>query len=191
MRITGGIARNIPIKTVRGTDLRPAADRTRQSVFSSISAAVDGASVLDLFAGTGSYGLEAISRGAKHVEFVEKDHRHYKCLEGNIERILKLAPTVSYHISLKDVTTWEPRDGQHFDLIFADPPYNSLAEHLDSLMDRIRKWLKPASQSYFILEAPANFEIEFPGLRLLRHLGKGKNATQPSILIYNLEAVPE
>ena len=188
MRITGGRARSIPVKTVRGTALRPSADRTRQAVFSAIGRAVVGASVLDLFAGTGAYGLEAMSRGADHVHFVEKNPRHTQCLEINIEFLLKsIDKPVNHGLSLADVFTWKPRLGKQFDLIFADPPYNELSLQIEPLLERVQLWLRPGPNSYFILEAPANFSCDCPGMRLLRHLGKGKNPSQPSVLIYSTE----
>ena len=72
MRITSGFARGISLDAPKGDTTRPATDAARQAIFSSLGEAVVGAQVLDMFAGTGSYGLEAASRGAKSAVFVEK-----------------------------------------------------------------------------------------------------------------------
>ena len=74
MRITGGRAGGIPLKAPKGNHTRPATDRLRESVFSSLGASIEGCKVADLFAGTGSYGLEALSRGAASSTFFESDH---------------------------------------------------------------------------------------------------------------------
>ena len=80
MRISGGLARGIPLLAPRGDAVRPATDSLRQAVFSSLGERVAGARFLDLFAGTGAYGLEAISRGAAGGVFVEKDARAAACV---------------------------------------------------------------------------------------------------------------
>ena len=76
MRITGGLARSIPLILPKGDAVRPATDALRQAVFSSLAARVAGARFLDLFAGSGAYGLEALSRGASSGVFVEKRRAH-------------------------------------------------------------------------------------------------------------------
>ena len=70
IRISGGLARGIPLKVTKSKLLRPATEANRERLFSSIRESLRGSRVLDLFAGSGSYGLEALSRGAKHVHFV-------------------------------------------------------------------------------------------------------------------------
>ena len=72
MRITGGAARGIPLRAPKGSQTRPATDRMREAIFSRLGHRVSQARVADLYAGTGSYGLEALSRGATQVHFFEK-----------------------------------------------------------------------------------------------------------------------
>ena len=86
MRITSGLARGILLDVPRTDAVRPATDAARQAIFSSLGSAVEGASVLDLFAGTGSYGLEAASRGAAAATFAETDRLALAALRRNIER---------------------------------------------------------------------------------------------------------
>ncbi|PWU06051.1 MAG: methyltransferase, partial [Verrucomicrobia bacterium] len=85
MKITGGLAKGIPIKSSTKSTLRPATDYLRQAIFSSLGNLVENASFLDLFAGTGAYGLEAWSRGASGGLFVEKDRLFIPILQSNIE----------------------------------------------------------------------------------------------------------
>ena len=98
MRLTGGRARGIPLKAPdEGT--RPATDQLREAVFSSLAARIPGARVLDLFAGSGSYGLEAWSRGADRVVFIEKNYRFCRCSCLYVAWIVVLPPaTLQYGI---------------------------------------------------------------------------------------------
>src|SRR4051794_7791924 len=89
MRISGGAARGIPLVTPKGDLTRPATDGMRQSVFSSLGAIVNGARFLDLFAGSGAYGLEAVSRGAAGGVFVEQNPKVAACVRQNIEAVCK------------------------------------------------------------------------------------------------------
>ena len=89
MRITGGRARGIKLKVPNKKITRPATDRMREAVFSSLGASVQNSQVLDLFAGTGSYGLEALSRGAAGVCFVENNRAAIKCLEINTAAVTR------------------------------------------------------------------------------------------------------
>ena len=89
MRITGGQARGIPLTLPKGDAVRPATDALRQAVFSSLAARVPGVRFLDLFAGSGAYGLEALSRGDSGAVFVEKDARTAGFIRGNIAAVCK------------------------------------------------------------------------------------------------------
>ena len=119
MRIITGSAGGIPI-TVPRTVLRPTADRVREAVFSILGDRVDGAAVLDLFAGSGSYGLECLSRGASRVTFVEADRSSGSVISQNLTKARLQGGTVAS----APVEAWLRRaPAQKFDLIFADPPY--------------------------------------------------------------------
>lgn len=125
MRIVGGEFRGRTLATPRSDDIRPTSDRTRESLFNILAhaypEALDGTRVLDLFAGTGAVGLEALSRGARSVLFVESGVEGRGLLHANIEA---LGVTGRAKIFRRDATalgavgTMEP-----FDLLFADPPY--------------------------------------------------------------------
>lgn len=89
MRITGGAARGIPLKAPAGDAVRPATDAMRQAVFSSLGGVVVNAYFLDLFAGTGGYGLEALSRGAAGGVFIERNAKAAACLRANLTAVRK------------------------------------------------------------------------------------------------------
>src|SRR5690625_7617635 len=89
MRITGGGARGISLLTAKGSGVRPATDRLRESVFSSLGSFVQNAQFIDLFAGSGAYGLEAWSRGAVGGYFVEKDRNSLRFLTQTIASVVR------------------------------------------------------------------------------------------------------
>lgn len=119
MRIISGSAGGIPIAVPRSL-LRPTADRVREAVFSILGERVQGAAVLDLFAGSGSYGLECLSRGAKSAVFVEADRGSSAVISQNLAKARLPNGTVAG----SSVEAWLKRAGGAFDLVFADPPYD-------------------------------------------------------------------
>src|SRR5437879_3513375 len=121
MRIFGGSARGRTLRAVPGSSTRPTADRVRQSIFDLLGQRMDGLSVLDLYAGTGALSLEALSRGAVKAMMIEKDPHAFDVMFMNAEE-LGFSPRCT--LLREDVTRELPRlRGQHFDLIFSDPPY--------------------------------------------------------------------
>lgn len=125
MRVIAGSAGGIPLACPRWEGVRPTMDQVRAAVFSSLAERVPGARVLDLFAGTGGLGIEALSRGARSATFVERDRRAAECIRKNLAstRLAEGAEVICL-----DVATFLQRFGggtnlAPFDLIFADPPY--------------------------------------------------------------------
>ncbi len=126
MRIVAGRFRGAALATPKGYDIRPTSDRVRESVFNILAHGVEdfeieGARVLDLFAGTGALGLEALSRGASHVHFVEDSAEARGLIRRNIETVGATGVTKIYRrdaTKLGEAGTLRP-----FGLVFADPPY--------------------------------------------------------------------
>jgi 16S rRNA (guanine966-N2)-methyltransferase len=121
MRVVGGIAGGIPLQVPK-TDLRPTMDVVKNAIFNSLVEFVHGARVLDLFAGTGGLGIEALSRGARACQFVESDRRACEAIRRNLEKT-RLG---GGEVTSADVMRWLDRSAPvaKFDLIFADPPYS-------------------------------------------------------------------
>jgi len=119
MRVVAGSAGGIPLRVPR-SDIRPTMDRVKAAIFSSLADLVVGARVIDLFAGSGALGIEALSRGASSVDFVEKDHRAVEMIEKNLR-----ATHLVGRIHALDVFSYLDRLALPgaADLIFADPPY--------------------------------------------------------------------
>ena len=123
MRITGGNAARRILKVPKGLDVRPTPDKVKQALFNSLGARVEGARVLELFAGSGALSLECLSRGAASVMCVEKSHRHAEFIRGNASKagydgILELR-TQDVFPAMRQLA----ENGRQFDLILADPPY--------------------------------------------------------------------
>ena len=124
MRIIGGKFKGRKLRPVQGTRTRPTSDRTREAIFNIIAPQVRGARVLDLFAGTGAMGLEALSRGARSAVFIDVSRQSLSVLRENLA-VLSLESTIR-------VIRWDLTQNlsclhsmpRAFDLVFLDPPYN-------------------------------------------------------------------
>ena len=121
MRIIAGSCKGARLFAPRGGDTRPTSDRVRESAFSLIGP-VDGASVLDLFAGSGALGLEAMSRGAARAVFVESDRDACRTISRNLEKLRLTGATVLCQDALRAVAA-EAAAGRRYDLVLVDPPY--------------------------------------------------------------------
>jgi 16S rRNA (guanine966-N2)-methyltransferase len=122
MRVVGGTAGGRRLHAPAGRALRPTSERVREAVFSSLESmgGLDGAAVLDLFAGTGALGIEALSRGASHAVFVDADPDALTAVRSNLEAT---GLTGSGHVVRCDVVKFLERQNDVFDVAFADPPY--------------------------------------------------------------------
>ena len=140
MRIIAGKFKGLVIGSGKDQSIRPAMDHVREYIFNVIQTFVPDAAVCDLFAGSGSLGFEAISRGAKKVVFVDKGHQALKCLHENRDR-LHLADEV--RIVAADVGVYVQRETLSYDIVFCDPPYGYA--HTDRIVSGIveKKMVNP------------------------------------------------
>lgn len=146
MRVISGSAGGLLLRVPQGDLLRPTQDKVRGAIFSSIAARVPGARVLDLFAGTGAMGIEALSRGAAQATFVEQ---HPKCLEAIRENLRHCRVEPQARVLPRDVFAYlsAPECAAEFDLVFADPPYlkkespEEVQEYYARLFGGISRWL--------------------------------------------------
>jgi 16S rRNA (guanine966-N2)-methyltransferase len=124
VRIIAGEYRGARIFAPKGLDTRPTSDRVREAAFNLIGP-VDGATVLDLFAGSGAMGLEAMSRGAASVAFVESDRDACRTIDRNIEKLRLKGATVVQQDALQVLSA----ERRAYDLILCDPPYGYEQQH--------------------------------------------------------------
>lgn len=123
MRVITGIARGKRLVTVTGNDIvRPTGDKVKEALFSSIQFDIEGRRVLDLFAGSGQLGIEALSRGAESAVFVDCNDASIKAINQNIENT---GFSKQATVSKSDYSTFLLRCNQKFDIAFLDPPYSA------------------------------------------------------------------
>jgi 16S rRNA (guanine966-N2)-methyltransferase len=154
MRIIAGSRKGHTIAAPRGRETRPTSDRVRENVFN-ILGPVDGATVLDLYAGSGAMGLEALSRGAARAVLVESDRDAVRAIERNLDR-LRLKATVLERDALAVLTTERTK----YDLVFVDPPYDMYAELQPKLAHYLPAVL--ADDGVVVLETDARTQPELP-----------------------------
>jgi 16S rRNA (guanine966-N2)-methyltransferase len=163
LRVISGSAGGLRLKSPKRHELRPTQDRIRQVIFSSLAEAVPGARVLDLYAGTGSFGIEALSRGAAAATFVEQDREAVQCIRDNLTHC-----HLQGDVRQADVTTFlagkaPEAEEEKFDLIFADPPYLKERGVLDKdvLLAKLIGWIR--ASGYFVWEHYAYQRLEAAG----------------------------
>jgi 16S rRNA (guanine966-N2)-methyltransferase len=188
MRITGGLARGIPLVVPKGDSVRPATDGMRQAVFSSLGERVCGARFLDLFAGSGAYGLEALSRGAAGGVFVEQRAKAAACIRQNVAAVCKSMgrPTTELVVVQSDARNLSRRGAVGVpDLVFIDPPYDMIAELGPPLFALLTELLAPKPEAMVVFELPGELELAPERWALLKRLGKG--ARQPTVAFFRRE----
>ena len=162
MRIVGGEFRGRKLATPEGHTIRPTTDRTRETVFNMLSHRtgfrLDGARVLDLFAGTGALGCESLSRGARFCVFIEESVEGRGLIRENVETFGLTGRSKIYRrdaTRLGGVGTFEP-----FDLLLADPPYGKGLGEKALVSARDGGWLKPDGLA--VIEEAGNVAFETP-----------------------------
>jgi len=154
VRIIAGSAKGIRLAPV-SKGVRPVSDMAREGVFSSLGTLMDGAGVLDLYAGTGAMGIEALSRGAEHAVLVERDRAAVRAIRENLERT-RLAGRAQ--IVPTDVTRFVTRDDKNrdrFDLVLADPPYETPVEEVEGVLAVLAEGWLVGDGSRVVLTRPS------------------------------------
>jgi 16S rRNA (guanine966-N2)-methyltransferase len=184
MRISGGNARGIELLVPKGDAVRPATDGMRQSVFSSLGTRIAGARFVDLFAGSGAYGLEAFSRGASGGTFVERNAKASACLRRNIASVCKsLGKGGEELLAVEaDALSLPVGTGDLPELIFVDPPYDMISEIAPPLFGRLDAALPADWAGIVVFEMPGETTLAPAGWSCVKRLGRG--ARQPSVAFF-------
>ena len=158
MRVIAGSRKGHTIAAPRGRETRPTSDRVRENVFNLVGP-VDGARVLDLFAGSGALGIEALSRGARSCVFVERDPEAARTIERNLDKLRLTGARVVRGDALFTVER-EAAAGAEYDLVLVDPPYGMLTE----IQPRLARHVPPllAADGLLVIETDARTEPELP-----------------------------
>jgi 16S rRNA (guanine966-N2)-methyltransferase len=172
VRIIAGSKKGARIFAPKGHDTRPTSDRAREAAFNLIGP-VDDASVLDLFAGSGAMGLEALSRGAATAVFVENDREACRAIDRNLEKLRLTGARVIQQDALRALAS-EAATGHRYDLVLVDPPY----EMFSSLENGLSAYLPAvlADDGLVVVETGAKDEPDLPPLtkRTSRRYGSAR-----------------
>jgi 16S rRNA (guanine966-N2)-methyltransferase len=133
LRVLGGNFRGRLLQSPRGAQTRPTTSMLRKAVFDILQPSISDANFLDLFAGSGAMGIEALSRGAKHSTFVENHQETLKCLKQNLAALQIESNATVFTYEVFDALKKLEKKEEHFDIIYADPPYNKKSVYLDLL----------------------------------------------------------
>lgn len=156
MRVIGGNYKGHRLYSANNLSIRPTTDRIKEYIFSILGDFVKDCRVLDLFSGSGSLGIEALSRGARSVTFIENSHNSIKVLKKNLNRLQVREP---YSIIRKDVRAFLRKNKSSFDLIFADPPFKW--DHYIELLPLAFLPENLIEYGIFVLESERNHLIEW------------------------------
>ena len=137
MRVIAGTARRLILKTVEGMDTRPTQDRIKETLFNILQNDLPGCHFLDLFAGSGAIGIEALSRGAAKAVFVDNSKEALSCIRQNLEKTHLADKAIVFGQDCAGAIHALDAKKMHFDIIFMDPPYNNEFEKrvLESIKD--------------------------------------------------------
>ena len=158
MRVIAGTAKSLPLKTIKGEQTRPTTDRIKETLFNMLSPDIPGCRFLDLFAGSGAIGIEALSRGAEKAVFVEKNREAAAVIRDNLRftrlsdraEVMQLDVVAAIHaLALRN---------ECFDVVFLDPPYREKWE-APVLMAISRENIL-SEEGYVVLEALLETELE-------------------------------
>lgn len=164
MRITGGKFRGRPLKAARGLVSRPTTDKIRQSIFNILMNDIENRDVLDIFAGSGALGIEAISRGAATAVLIESGHQQVQAIKSNIKslgldiRLIKSDYKAACHLLSEEE--------KQFDIIFADPPYEKYTP--TDIADVAMRYNLLRDEGLLIIEHKSGLESENDSLILLK-----------------------
>ena len=162
LRIIGGQWRSRRLAIAPVTGLRPTSDRIRETLFNWLAPVITGARCLDLFAGSGALGIEALSRGAADVVFIEKNQKAVQQLKANL---LLLNADTGSHIVNGDALAWLQQSVCTFDIVFLDPPFGQNILELACQTLESEGWLEPNAHIYLEMEQrlslslPVNWQI--------------------------------
>jgi 16S rRNA (guanine(966)-N(2))-methyltransferase RsmD len=168
MRVIGGEFRSRRLKSIPGADTRPTPDRLRETLFDILQARIEGAVFIDAYAGTGSVGIEALSRGARHAYFLERHRVALEAIRENVASLkLESRATVVPGVVLKTLAR------QRGDIVFLDPPYALEGEYRAALV-----LLAADPSGLVVAQHSVRFELaeEYDAMHRTRLLKQGDNA---------------
>ena len=171
MRIITGVARGIRLETLDGLDTRPTAERVKESVFSMLQFEIENRNVLDLFAGSGQLGLEALSRGALSCTFVEKSLDAMNIVKKNAKKTKLIDKCKILNIDYKDYLR-QSKIRDKFDIVFLDPPYSQ--KIIPEILECLVRFDMLNTNAKIICESEDDIEYSRAGLETIKHNKYGR-----------------
>lgn len=165
MRVIAGSRRSLKLIAPEGLDTRPTQDRIKETLFNVIQNDVPGAVFVDLFAGSGGIGIEALSRGAKRAYLVDQSKECEKCIKANLKTTRFEDVAVYYKADVFFALQNQIRE--HMDIIYMDPPYHMGYE--DRLLNMLYQSTFVDEDTLIILEADINTELDFEGFEVVKN----------------------
>ncbi len=188
MRVISGQAKGHPLKAVPGNNTRPTTDKVKESMFSIIGPYFEGDRVLDLFAGTGGLGIEALSRGAEHAVFIDVNAKSIEVVKANLASTKLSAKAEVYRNDASRALKLLERQGKPFDILFLDPPY-SMTNCGELLLEAASRRLVADRAVAVVEHSPeVQYEDRYGGFERTKHVTYGEVAL--SIYRYYSEADP-
>ena len=169
MRVIAGNARSVPLITPKGLETRPTSDQIKETLFNMLQGYVEDSNFLDLFAGSGQIGVEALSRGARFAAFVEKSDEAVKCIKANTDKTKYTDKALVLKMeALSGIRALEI-ERRKFDIIFMDPPYNQGLEQ--SILSALTASKILDDDVIIIVEADKNTDFSYVdelGLKIVK-----------------------
>lgn len=187
MRVVSGSAKGRPLKSVPGSGTRPTTDKVKEAMFSMIGPYFEGGAALDLFAGTGGLGIEALSRGMDQAVFVDMEQKSIDTVRANLKAAKVEEQAEVYRNEAGRALSALEKRGRSFDLVFLDPPYR--LKHGDELMlAMVQKGLL-RQDAVIVLEHESGYEYpeDIPGFHRTRQAVYGET----TVSIYKYEAASQ
>jgi 16S rRNA (guanine966-N2)-methyltransferase len=181
MRVIAGTAKGVRLAPVpRG--VRPVSDMAREGLFSSIASDVPGAVVLDLYAGTGALGIEALSRGAERAAFVERSRPAQATIRQNLDRTALAERAAVIASPAAGFLTRDDKSAGPFDLVVADPPYEAAPAEVDALLAELASGWLPEHGWTVVLTRPARSSM--PVIPVHWHVARRLEYGDTLVLVY-------
>lgn len=172
MHIIAGKFHRRTLTSPKGDATRPTSSRLREALFNIVQGEIQGADFLDIFAGSGAMGLEALSRGAKHAVFIESSKMALAALESNIAKLNISSQTLVLFGDYLKMLNRLQSAGKPFDIIFADAPYSMIGA-LESLLEIIGSLLKPGGLFFMENIKPLDKALNLNGLSFVKSRKSG------------------
>jgi len=158
MRVIAGKARSLPLKTIEGIDTRPTTDRIKETIFNVLQTEIVGSKFLDLFSGSGSIGIEALSRGASKSYLVDSNRKAVTCIRENLA-FTKLIDDASV-MECDAITAINKLSGvELFDIVYMDPPYN--LEHEKNVLQALQSSNIIDNHTLIVIEASLHTDFSY------------------------------